>query len=93
MRVMMENRYQLKTDDLLLRLLRDYHNIDVSEAMSWFDERAAEMMESEPNITEKNRSPMTVYVDRGNVKKTVTLSHRHKKDQKFATYLAIRYMF
>jgi len=81
------SRYQFKTDDLLLRLLRDYHDIDVSEAMSFFGERAVQMLDSEPNVNEKSRSPMTFYVDQGNIKKTVTFTHRYKKGQKFATHL------
>jgi len=77
----MTNKYELKTDDLLLRLLNSYHDIDVSEAMSFFGERAKEMLESEPNITNNSRSPKTWFVG-GNINKTVTFTHKYKRDQK-----------
>lgn len=45
----------IKIDDLLLKLLNDYHSIDASEAASFFTSRISEMLECEPNITEKNK--------------------------------------
>lgn len=84
----MTNKYNLKTDDLLLRLLRDYHNISASEAMSFFGERANEMLKSKPNITENSRSPKTYYVDQGNIKKTITFTHKYNKSKtNFKTHL------
>lgn len=77
----MTSKYELKTDDLLLRLLDSYHDIDVSEAMSFFGERAKEMLESEPNITENSRSPRTMFIGNKH-QKTITFTHRHKRGQK-----------
>lgn len=47
--------YNIKVDDSLLYFLKEYHNIDVSEAMLFFDDRVKDMGECEPNITEKSR--------------------------------------
>jgi hypothetical protein len=71
-------KFSLKFDDLLLRLLRDYENVDASEASSFFGKRALEMLESEPNITEKSRKPVVGYVDGGKngPKKTISFSHK-----------------
>jgi len=77
-------KYSLKVDDLLLRLLKDYHKLDASEVASFFGERAMEMLKCEPNITENSRSPKTIYVD-SHVGKTVTLGHKYKKNQRGMT--------
>lgn len=71
------SKYVLKVDDLLLRLLKDYHNIDASEVSSFFGERASEMLACEPNITDRNKSPITMYIP--GIKKTVTFTHRYNK--------------
>ncbi len=57
------SRYAIKTDDILLKLLKDYHQIDTSEVMAFFGERAKEMLECEPNITEKCRQNR-IFIDK-----------------------------
>lgn len=68
------NDYRLKVDDLLMKLLKDYHNIDASDVLSFFDERANEMFESEPNITNRSKKPVTHFVNN----KTETFAHKYK---------------
>lgn len=73
-------KYSIKVDDLLLSMLKSYHDLDASEVISFFGERANEMFESEPNVTNKSRKPRTYFVD-GNTKKTVTFGHKYNKSQ------------
>lgn len=47
--------YNIKIDDLLLHLLKEYHNIDASEAILFFSDRVMETKDLPPNITEKSR--------------------------------------
>jgi hypothetical protein len=75
------SNYALKVDDLLLKLLKDYHEHDASDVMSFFGERAEEMLVSEPNITEKSRSPVTHFIE-GKTNKTVSFSHKQNKQKK-----------
>ena len=63
------NEYAIKVDDLLLRLLNDYHDVDASEVVSFFGSRAKEMLKCEPNINENNKRNVVAY------------SHRHNKTQ------------
>ena len=51
----MMDEYAIKVDDLLLRLLNDYHNVDASEVTSFFGARVKEMLRCEPNINENNK--------------------------------------
>lgn len=76
------NKYSLKFDDLLLSMLKGYHNLDASEVASFFGERAKEMLKCEPNITNQSRSPKTVYMERRGQGKTVTMGHKHYYNQK-----------
>ncbi len=76
---MNEDKYAIKTDDLLLRLLNDYHSIDASEAVAFFGERAKEMLECEPNITERSRSPITHYLESG-INRTITFTHKDSRN-------------
>lgn len=53
----MDNKkdYLVKVDDMLLYLLKEYHDVDASEALAFFSERVNEMKTCEPNITNKSR--------------------------------------
>lgn len=73
-------KYSIKVDDLLLSMLKSYHDLDASEVISFFGERVNEMFESEPNITNKSKQPKTLYLDNV-VKKTVTFGHKYKSTQ------------
>lgn len=42
---------------MLLYLLKEYHQVDASDAMVFFTDRVEEMKELPPNITEKSRRP------------------------------------
>lgn len=49
----------IKVDDVLLYLLKEYHGVTASEALSFFTDRVSEMKQLEPNITDKSR-PSTI---------------------------------
>lgn len=51
--------YGIKVDDVLLHFLKEYHDVDASDAMSFFTDRVNEMKMCEPNITDKSR-PSTI---------------------------------
>lgn len=55
-------KYSFKVDDLLVSLLNDYHKVDASEIVSFFGERAMEMLETKPNINKNSRKPQTVFM-------------------------------
>jgi len=54
---MAKTNYHVKIDDMLLYLLKEYHQIDASDAMVFFTDRVEEMRELPANITEKSRRP------------------------------------
>ena len=73
------DKFKIKADDILIKLLNDYHQVDASETLSFFSERAKEMLECEPNITEKSRRNLVVS-DRN---RTVNHAPRHSGNKQF----------
>lgn len=51
------SKYNIKIDDMLMYLLKEYHSVDASEAISFFTDRVNEMRELPANITNKSRQP------------------------------------
>lgn len=72
--------YGIKIDDLLLRLLNDYHSIDASEVASFFSLRVKEMLKCEPNINENNKRNIVSYSHRHN-KTQAVMAERHSNKQ------------
>lgn len=56
--------YIIKVDDLLITMLKDYHEIEPSEVFSFFGARLKEASTIEPNITNNSKRRSMVY-DRG----------------------------
>lgn len=55
--------YNVKIDDMLLYLLKEYHQVDASDALTFFTERVSEMKELEPNINAKSHRPHIKYAN------------------------------
>lgn len=75
---MVRRNYNVKVDDMLLHLLNEYHNIDASDATSWFCDRVEEMKDLQPNITSKSRSSNIKY---DNLDKRTVQAPQHKRAQ------------
>jgi len=56
-----KNNYQIKVDDMLLYLLKEYHDIDASDALTFFSERVVDMKYLEPNVNSKSWIPKINY--------------------------------
>lgn len=69
------SNYNVKVDDILLSLLRDYHNIDSSEALTFFGSRINEMFKAEPNVKNSGWFAQTAFSNRDN--KTIKFKHRN----------------
>jgi len=52
---------RIKVNDIFLSLLKDYHGIEASEALSFFNQSANNMLEVEPNITKASRTVCTAF--------------------------------
>lgn len=52
---MTDVKYKIKVDDLLITMLKDYHEIEPSEVFSFFGARLKEASTKEINITDKSR--------------------------------------
>ena len=82
-----ENAYNLKIDDLLISLLKSYHNVEVSDVVSFFGERVEEMRVSTPNITPNCKTSTTYFNSKLN--KTVNMTHGKSDNKKYMSNFSV----
>lgn len=82
--------YNVKIDDMLLYLLKEYHQVDASDALTFFTERVSEMKELEPNINAKSRRPNIKYTNIDNRTTQGRFGTRNYDDDGTAKFYVLR---